>query len=63
MVVIRFDPLATPRTNSSCSIDAEHVEARYHNEVLPLTIPVAEQAKARKVAITTTRRRPRWQRR
>ena len=28
-MVIRFDPFATPRTNSSCSIDAEHVEARY----------------------------------
>ena len=36
------------------SLDAEHVEARYHNGVLTLSIPVAEQAKPRKVAVTTS---------
>jgi HSP20 family protein len=36
------------------SLDAEHVEARYDNGVLTLSIPVAEQAKPRKVAITTS---------
>ncbi len=36
------------------SLDAEHVEASYSNGVLTLSIPVAEQAKPRKVAITTS---------
>ena len=33
------------------SLDAERVEARYDNGVLTLTIPVAEQAKPRKVEV------------
>ena len=33
-------------------LDTEHVEATYHNGVLTLTIPVAEQAKPRKVQVT-----------
>lgn len=32
-------------------LDAEKIEARYHNGVLTLTVPVAEQAKPRKVEI------------
>jgi len=36
------------------SLDAENVEARYHNGVLTLSIPVAEQAKPRKVPLTTS---------
>jgi HSP20 family protein len=35
------------------SLDTERVEASYDNGVLALTIPVAEQAKPRKVAITS----------
>ena len=34
-------------------LDAEHVEATYDDGVLTVTIPVAESAKPRKVAITT----------
>lgn len=34
-------------------LDTEHVEASYDNGVLTVTIPVAEQAKARKVEITS----------
>jgi HSP20 family protein len=34
-------------------LDAEHIEANYENGVLTLSIPVAEQAKPRKVAITS----------
>jgi len=33
-------------------LDAEHIEARYDHGVLTLTIPVAEKAKPRKVAVT-----------
>ena len=35
------------------SLDSEHVEASYDAGVLTVTIPVAEQAKPRKVEITT----------
>ncbi len=35
------------------SLDAERVEASYDNGVLTVTIPVAEQAKPRKVEITS----------
>ncbi len=35
------------------SLDSEHVEASYAAGVLTVTIPVAEQAKPRKVEITT----------
>jgi HSP20 family protein len=34
-------------------LDAQHVEAHYENGVLTVTIPVAEQAKPRKVQITS----------
>ena len=34
-------------------LDTERIEASYANGVLTLTIPVAEEAKPRKVAITT----------
>lgn len=34
-------------------LDAEHIEARYEDGVLTVTVPVAEAAKPRKVAITT----------
>lgn len=34
------------------SLDADHIEARYDNGVLTVTIPVAEAAKPRKVAIS-----------
>ena len=34
-------------------LDTEHVEAGYDNGVLTVTIPVAEQAKPRKVEVTT----------
>ena len=37
------------------SLDTERVQADYDNGVLTLTIPVAEQAKPRKVAIQSTR--------
>jgi HSP20 family protein len=35
------------------NLDAEHVEARYENGVLTVTIPVAERAKPRKVEISS----------
>jgi HSP20 family protein len=35
------------------SLDGDRIEARYDNGVLTLTVPVAEQAKPRKVEITT----------
>jgi len=35
------------------NLDTEHIEARYDAGVLTLTIPVAEQAKPRKVSITS----------
>lgn len=34
---------------------ADHIEARYDNGVLTVTVPVAEQAKPRKVAISSGR--------
>ena len=36
-------------------LDAEHVEATYDDGVLTLTIPIADSAKPRRVAITTGR--------
>ena len=36
------------------TLDAERIEAAYDQGVLTLTIPVAEQAKPRKVAVTTS---------
>ncbi|MDQ3574652.1 MAG: Hsp20/alpha crystallin family protein [Actinomycetota bacterium] len=35
------------------SLDAERIEASYDQGVLSVTVPVAEQAKPRKVEITT----------
>lgn len=35
------------------SLDAEHIEASYDNGVLTVVVPVAEQAKPRKVAISS----------
>ncbi len=35
------------------ALDAEHIEASYDNGVLTVSIPVAEQAKPRKVQITS----------
>ncbi|MDX6232776.1 MAG: hypothetical protein QOH68_1776 [Nocardioidaceae bacterium] len=35
------------------ALDAEHVEAAYNDGVLTLTIPVAEQAKPRRVNVTS----------
>ena len=35
------------------ALDVDHLEANYDNGVLTLTIPVAEQAKPRKVEITS----------
>jgi len=35
------------------TLDAERIEASYHAGVLRLTIPVAEKAKPRKIAIST----------
>jgi HSP20 family protein len=34
-------------------LDADHVEAAYDDGVLTVTIPIAEQAKPRKVEITS----------
>ena len=36
------------------SLDSEHIEAKYDNGVLTVTIPVAEQAKPRKIEIGTS---------
>ncbi|MEZ5340879.1 MAG: Hsp20/alpha crystallin family protein [Acidimicrobiales bacterium] len=33
------------------SLDADHIEADYHNGVLTLRLPIAEQAQPRKIAI------------
>jgi HSP20 family protein len=35
------------------NLDTEHIEASYDTGVLTLLIPVAEQAKPRKIAITS----------
>jgi HSP20 family protein len=43
----------TRRLFLSESLDGEHIEARYDNGVLTLTVPVAEAAKPRKVEITS----------
>jgi HSP20 family protein len=37
------------------TLDAEHVEANYHDGVLTLRIPVAEVAKPRRIAVGTSR--------
>ena len=34
------------------SLDREHITAIYHDGVLTVTLPVAEQAKARKITVT-----------
>jgi HSP20 family protein len=43
----------TRRLHLSDAFDGDRTEARYDNGVLTLTIPVAEQAKARRVEITS----------
>jgi HSP20 family protein len=43
--------------NLGAGLDLEHVDATYTDGVLTLTIPVAEQAKPRKIAITHTQSR------
>jgi len=40
------------------SLDADHVEANYHDGVLTVTVPIAEQAKPRKVEISAGTRQP-----
>jgi HSP20 family protein len=35
------------------TLDADHIEATYHSGVLRLTIPVAEEAKPRRIKIAT----------
>lgn len=35
------------------SLDADHIEADYHDGVLSLRIPIAEQAQPRKIAVNT----------
>ena len=41
------------------NLDTEHIEASYDSGVLALRIPVAEQAKPRKIEITTSGENPR----
>ncbi|HVE46657.1 MAG TPA: Hsp20/alpha crystallin family protein [Acidimicrobiales bacterium] len=56
-----YQVLASERPQGSFSrqlflgeaLDADHIEASYENGVLTLTVPVAEQAKPRKVQITS----------
>lgn len=43
----------TRRLHLGEGLDTEHIEARYDNGVLTLSVPVAEAAKPKKVAITT----------
>jgi HSP20 family protein len=43
----------TRRLLLSEGLDGEHIEARYDNGVLTLSVPVAEAAKPRKVQITS----------
>ena len=43
----------TRRLLLSEGLDGEHIEAHYDNGVLTLTVPVAEQAKVRRVEITS----------
>jgi HSP20 family protein len=54
-VVIRERPQGTFRRELflSDNLDREHIEARYDNGVLTVTMPLVEQAKARKIAIAT----------
>jgi HSP20 family protein len=40
------------------TLDTEHMQARYDAGVLTLQIPIAERAKPRKIAVTTTRADP-----
>jgi len=37
------------------ALDVENIDASYHSGVLTVRIPVAEQAKSRKVAVTISR--------
>lgn len=40
------------------SLDTDHIEARYEHGVLTLTIPVAEEAKPRRVQVTSSTAEP-----
>ena len=54
LVSERFQGTYTRQLFLGETLDAEHVTANYEHGVLTLTIPVAEQAKPRKVEVTTT---------
>jgi HSP20 family protein len=43
----------TRRVRLGAAVDGEHIEARYEHGVLTLTLPLVQQAKARKVEVTT----------
>lgn len=43
----------TRRISLGEAADADHIEASYHDGVLTVLVPLAEEAKPRKVAITT----------
>ncbi len=48
----------TRRISLGDSVDAEHIEAAYHDGVLTVHVPLAEHAKPRKVAISTGEKKP-----
>ena len=54
-VVIRERPQGTFRRDLllSVNLDREHIEARYDNGVLTVTMPLVEQAKPKKIEIST----------
>jgi len=41
------------RVRLSAAVDGEHIGARYEHGVLTLTLPLVQQAKVRKVEVTT----------
>jgi HSP20 family protein len=55
-VVIRERPQGVFRRELflSESLDREHIEARYDNGVLTVTMPLVQQAKPKKIEITTS---------
>ena len=53
LVSERFQGTYTRQLFLGETLDAEHITANYEHGVLTLTIPVAEQAKPRKVEVTT----------
>jgi HSP20 family protein len=48
----------TRRISLGDNVDAEHIEAAYHDGVLTVHVPLAEQARPRKIAITSGERKP-----